>query len=408
MPKLRLRFKLDILLTDVKFNAIILTYKIIGFLCMITIGKYIQQPGGYKAFVPEKFPPAKLFFNNPRILKLSGDASLLLGKLDGLTKLLPDIDFFILMYIRKEATYSSQVEGTKARLTDALQAEVDRTPELPDDVDDILHYIDAMNKGLNKLHDIPLSLRLIREVHKTLLSGARSSFNPQPGEFRKSQNWISGTSPADARFVPPPQEHVLSAMGDLENFFYSNDEMPVLIKAALIHSQFETVHPFLDGNGRTGRLLITFYLCQQGVLERPVLYLSGYFKKHREMYFSMLEEYRKGNVGAWLEFFLKGIIQVAKEAISISNKIVDLRERDIHKVSMLGRAAKNSVLLIKELYRVPIINVKKVENALGLSREAANNLVKRFVDLNLLVPKEKAKKYGRLFIYKDYLAIFES
>lgn len=375
---------------------------------MITIGKYIQQAGGYKAFVPEKFPPANMTFNNPKILKLIGDANLLLGKLDGLTKLLPDIDFFILMYIKKEAAYSSQVEGTRARLTDALQAEVERTPELPDDVDDILHYIDAMNKGLKKLREIPLSLRLIKEVHKTLLTGARSSFNPQPGEFRKSQNWISGTSPADARFVPPPQGHVLNAMGDLEKFFYTHEEIPTLIKVALIHSQFETIHPFLDGNGRTGRLLITFYLCQQGTLEKPVLYLSEYFKKHRDVYFSMLEEYRKGNVGEWLEFFLKGVIQVAKEAIDTSNKIVNLRERDLHRVSTLGRAAKNSILLIKELYRIPIINVKKIESALGLSREAANNLVKRFVDLRLLVPKEKAKKYGRLFIYKDYLDLFES
>jgi Fic family protein len=379
-----------------------------GSRAMVSIGRYIQQRGGYKAFVPDKFPPPGLNFSDPKILKLIEDATLLLGKLDGQTKRLPDMDFFILMYIKKEAAYSSQVEGTRARLTDALLAEVERTPELPEDVDDILHYISAMNGGLQRLREIPLSLRLIRGVHKTLLAGARSSFHTHPGEFRRSQNWISGTGPSDARFVPPPPELVLHAMGDLEKFFYSRPEMPILIKAALIHSQFETIHPFLDGNGRTGRLLITFYLCQQGVLERPALYISGYFKKHREVYFSRLDGYRNGKVTEWLEFFLNGVREVAGEAILTADNIVDLRDRDMYKLSGLGRASKNSILLLKTLFQVPIINVRKVEKALDISREAANNLVKRFVDIGILTPKEKGKKYGRLFIYKEYLDIFES
>ncbi len=374
---------------------------------MVTIGKYIQQKSGYKAFIPEKFPPAEIPLNEPKIIKLLANANLQLGKLDGLTKLLPDIDFFIFMYINKEAAYSSQVEGTRAKLTDALQAEVERTPDLPKDVDDILHYIKAMNEGLRRLDKLPLSLRLIKEVHATLLTKARSSTYPHPGEFRKSQNWVMGTNPADAHFVPPPPEYVPEAMSDLEKFFYSNGDTSVLIKAALIHSQFETIHPFLDGNGRTGRLLITFYLCQQEILERPVLYLSEHFRKHRELYFSMLDEYRKGNISLWLEFFLKGVVRVAGEAIDTSNRVIELREKDLHRLSGLGRASKNAVVLLKNLYRIPIINVRKIEEVTELSREAANRLVKRFVNLGILLPKDKQVKYARLFVYKEYLSLFE-
>jgi Fic family protein len=374
---------------------------------MATIGKYVQQKAGYKAFIPEKFPPVEIFLNDPKIVKLLANANLQLGKLDGLTKLLPDINFFIFMYINKEAAYSSQVEGTRAKLTDALQAEVVRTPDLPKDVDDILHYIKAMNEGLKRLDKLPLSLRLIKEVHATLLTKARSSTNPHPGEFRRSQNWIMGTSPADARFVPPPPEFVMEALSDLEKFFYSHEDLPILIKAGLIHSQFETIHPFLDGNGRTGRLLITFYLCQQKILERPVLYLSEHFKKHRDVYFSMLDEYRNGNIVSWLDFFLKGIVRVAEEAIETSNKVIELREKDLQKVSGLGRASKNAIVLLKNLYKIPIINVRKVEEVSNLSREAANHLVDRLVKLGILVLKDKGKKYGRLFVYKDYLNLFE-
>jgi Fic family protein len=375
---------------------------------MVTIGRYIQQKGNYKAFVPDTFPPEELSFNEPKIIKLLSLADFLLGKLDGIAKLLPDIDFFIFMYIKKESAYSSQIEGTKARLTDALQAEVERTPELPDDVDDILHYIKAMNEGLRRLESLPLSLRLIKEVHQVLLTKTkRSAAFPYPGEFRRVQNWISGASPQDARFVPSPPEHVVAAMNDLEKFFYSHEEIPILIKVALIHSQFETIHPFIDGNGRTGRLLITFYLCQQNILERPVLYLSEYFKKHREVYFSMLDEYRKGNIAGWFEFFLKGIVNVAEEAIKTSDKIIKLREKDLHKVSELGKASKNAIVLLKNLYKLPIINVRKIQEFTGISREAANRLVGRFVKLNILYPKEKGKRYGRLFVYKDYLELFE-
>lgn len=374
---------------------------------MITIGRYIQQKGNFRAFVPERFPPKGLSYNEPQLMKLLSDADLLLGKLDGITKLLPDIDFFIFMYIKKESAYSSQIEGTKARLTDALQAEIEKTPELPEDVDDILHYIEAMNDGLARLENLPLSLRLIKEVHQILLTKARSTTYPFPGEFRKTQNWIMGTGPADARYVPPPPEYVPQSMSDLEKFFYAHQQIPILIKTALIHAQFETIHPFIDGNGRTGRLLITFYLCQQKLMVKPVLYLSEYLRKHREVYFSMLEEYRKGNISSWLTFFLKGVAQVANEAIETSDKTIDLREKDLSRVSTLGRASKNAVLLLRNLYKLPIINVRKIQEFTGLSREAANRLVKKFVGLGILTPKSKEATYGRFFIYKNYLNLFE-
>lgn len=373
----------------------------------VIIGKNVKQIEGYKAFVPERFPPQNLSFHGERLIQLLPTSSLLLGKLDGLTKLVPDIDFFIFMYIKKEAVLSSQIEGTKAQLTDALHAEVEMAPELPSDVNDILHYIEAMNLGLDELKNIPLSLRLIKKIHQTLLINARSNYFPYPGEFRKSQNWIMGTNPNNARFVPPPPHYVASAMTDLERYFYANTTVPALIKIGLIHAQFETIHPFIDGNGRTGRLLITLYLCQEKLLEKPVLYLSEYLKKNRDLYFDKLDEYRKGNVLSWLEFFLEGIGKVAEEAIETSNKIIELREINQQKIMKLGKGAKNASKLLKNLYKLPIVNVKKVEEFTGLSREGANRLVKRFVKLGFLVPKDKDKKYGRIFIYKDYLRLFE-
>jgi len=371
------------------------------------IGRYITQPTGYKAFIPGKFPPVEFITLPPQTENLHAKATFLLGKLDGITQLLPDLDFFIFMYVRKEAVLSSEIEGTKATMIDALSAAAEIKRDMPHDVDRILHYIEAMNFGLKRLEKLPLSLRLIREVHKTLIEGTGDAPGKTPGEFRKSQNWIGGGSPGTARFVPPPPHELPRVLNDFENFFHSKDHLPPLIKTALMHAQFETIHPFLDGNGRAGRLLITFYLCQQGILERPVLYLSEYFKRYRDAYFDLMHNYHeKGEVLPWIDFFLEGIANVSEAAIKTSKKINNLREDDLKRIHSLGRSAKVALDVVKQLYELPIINVKKIEEWSGLSRPAANGLVKKLVKLGILIQRDPQITYDRVFEYRRYLKLF--
>jgi len=373
------------------------------------IGKSVLQPHGYKAFIPEKFPPQELIPMDAELVKLLSDADLSLGKLDGSTQWLPDIDFFIFMYVRKEAALSSQIEGTGATLVDAIKADAQFTKKLPKDVDDILHYIKAMNTGLQRLETIPLSLRLICEVHKELLTGARSDHFPAPGEFRTTQNWIGGNSPATAKFVPPPIHEMKMSLGDLENFLHSDDDLPSLVKTALMHAQFETIHPFLDGNGRTGRLLITFYLCQKGILERPVLYLSEYFKRNRDIYFELLHSYhQEGDISRWVKFFLQGVNEVARDAADTSRKITELHKKNMIKIQSLGRSSEKAMNILMELYKLPIVNVKKVGEWVKASRMTANTLVNKLVDVGVLHQQDESKEYGRVFEYREFLRIFIS
>lgn len=330
----------------------------------------------------------------------------MLGKLDGITQLLPDLDFFIFMYVRKEAAYSTQIEGTKATMIDSIRAETEMTRDLPSDVDDILRYIQAMNYGLKRLEELPLSSRLIREIHKVLMRGARSDHYSAPGEFRTSQNWIGGGSPQIARFVPPPVDQMQRSLSDFEKFLHATDDILVLIKTALAHAQFETIHPFLDGNGRTGRLLITFYLCQQKILERPVLYLSEYLKQNRDDYFDLLNGYHNRNIIPWINFFLDGAAKVAEQAIEAARQITKLRKKDIAKIHVLGKRAETATVVLKNLYRLPIINVKKIEEWAQLSRPSANKLVRDFMKLGILEQREKEIQYARQFEYREYLKIF--
>ena len=289
----------------------------------LEIGKLVPQPGDFKAFIPNPFPPKEGFDFTPAILKKDNQATRLLGKLDGITKLLPNADFFLLMYLRKDAASSSQIEGTLATMVDAIEAEVKINEKIPSDVDDILHYIKALNYGVERVtrNNFPMALRLVRELHKELIYKARATHFSDPGEFRKSQNWIGGTRPDNARFVPPPVIEMLASLGELEKFMHAEDTIPTIIKAGLIHAQFETIHPFLDGNGRTGRMLIIFYLWKEGFLEKPVLFLSSYFKRHQQIYYEKLEDYHDGMVNEWIDFFLDGVIEIANEAIDIVGKI---------------------------------------------------------------------------------------
>jgi len=378
---------------------------------IIEIGKYIRQREGFKAFMPNPFPPKGGFNFNLVLLKKNDQATRLLGKLDGITKLLPDADFFILMYLRKDAASSSQIEGTRATMIDAIEAEAKINIDIPEDVDDILHYIKALNYGMKRvvIDDFPISLRFVRELHSKLMSQARATHFADPGEFRKSQNWIGGTRPDNARFVPPPVNAIQDSLSDLEKFLHADDSTLTIIKAAIIHAQFETIHPFLDGNGRTGRMLITFYLWKQGFLEKPVLFLSSFFKKHQKLYYEKLFGYHNGQIANWVDFFLDGVIEIANEAIDIVGKITKLREEDRQKIQKLStRASESATMILPKLYGQPIVNVAVIQKWTGFTRAGAKRVIDRFVDINILVPKDKDKKYGQSYTYKKYLDIFYS
>ena len=375
----------------------------------IEIGQLKEQKKGFKAFIPAPFPPQGGFEFDPKILKKIDEATRLLGKLDGITKLLPDVDFFLSMYLRKDAASSSQIEGTMATMIDAIEAEVQSSINIPEDVDDILHYIKALNYGMKRVQqdDFPMALRFVRELHKQLMDKARTTHYSDPGEFRKSQNWIGGTRPDNARFVPPPVEEMHTALTDLEKFMHSNDDVLTLVKAALIHAQFETIHPFLDGNGRTGRMLITFYLWKEGYLEKPVLFLSSYFKKHQKVYYERLFGYHFGNVSDWVDFFLDGVIEIAGEAFDIVGKITALREKDMLKIHTLGkRSSESASLVLPRLYEQPIVNVATIQKWTGFSRVGSQSVINRFIEMGILTPKDKDKKYGQSYIYKKYIDMF--
>lgn len=375
----------------------------------LEIGKLVEQKAGFKAFIPNPYPPKEGFDFDPKILKKNNEATRLLGKLDGITKLLPDADFFLLMYLRKDAASSSQIEGTMATMIDAIEAEVKINTNTPEDVDDILHYIKALNYGIKRLNqdNFPMALRFVKELHKQLMHKARATHFSDPGEFRKSQNWIGGTRPDNARFVPPPVVEMHSALNDLEKFIHTNDSIPTIIKAGLIHAQFESIHPFLDGNGRTGRMLITFYLWKEGYLEKPVLFLSSYFKKHQKVYYEKLFAYHNGIVVDWIDFFLDGVIEIANEAIDIVDKITYLREKNITKVQKLGkRASESASIILPKLYGQPIVNVNVVQKWTGFTRAGAQTVIDRFIQMGILIPKDKDNKYGQSYVYKEYLNLF--
>ena len=307
-------------------------------------GAFVNQLDGiasYKAFIPNELP----FEVNidPELQTLLSRADIALGRLDGVADSLPKdiVDFFILMYVRKEATLSSQIEGTQATFVDVLKAEARiQDEETHKDVDEVINYISAMNYGLDRLLTIPLSLRIIKEIHKTLLHGVRGEWKT-PGEFRISQNWVGGNNLQTAKFVPPPHSDVLRLMGNVENYMHDDSLVPMLIKIGLIHAQFETIHPFLDGNGRIGRLLITFYLYQQGVLRKQLLYLSDFFKEYRQDYYDKLNDFRrKDDIEGWLKFFMQGIIETSEKSVETARKITNHEIPAVEAARRLGDPSK--------------------------------------------------------------------
>lgn len=375
---------------------------------LIEMGVLVKQPAGFKAFIPHHFPPKHLELTADIMVK-NEKATRLLGKLDGITKRIPDVDFFLLMYLRKDAASSSQIEGTMATMIDAIEAEVKTSTNIPADVDDILHYISAVNYGMKRVttDQMPLSLRFIKELHEKLMVQARTTHFPDPGEFRKSQNWIAGTRPDNARFVPPPVTEMHTALSELESFMHAKNAMPVVVKSAFIHAQFETIHPFLDGNGRTGRMLITFYLWKEDFLEYPVLFLSSYFKKNQELYYERLAGYHNGRVFEWIDFFLDGVIEIANEAIDTVDKITALREKDMQKIQMLGkRSAESAMAVLLKLYNQPIVNNALIQKWTDFTRKGAQIVIDRLIEIGILVPKDEDKKYGQSYVYKEYVDIF--
>lgn len=368
-------------------------------------GRYQKQPEGYVAFIPEPLPPGDLKIDST-LQSLLSTADLALGRLDGVVDVVPNPDRFVSMFVRREAVLSSQIEGTHASLMEVLEQEAeDDEVEARVDVREIQNYVRAMEHGLARLDSLPLGRRLLCEVHAILMTGVRGGEpNKTPGLFRKSQNWIGGASPATARFVPPPHDVVPDAFAQLERFLHDRSPMPALIKAGLAHAQFETIHPFLDGNGRTGRLLITFWLVEQGILKKPLLYPSLFLKEHRDEYVDRLQAIRDaGGWEEWLRFFLDGMAQAAEQATRLARDIVALRESDRDRVAVgLGRRAANAQLLVDELFRRPIIKVKTVEQLLGVSQPTASSLVAALEELGLLRELTGRQRY-RVFAYSEYL-----
>jgi Fic family protein len=370
-------------------------------------GNYVPQPDDFEAFVPRTLPPPDLELSGDFIRRLS-TADRALARLDGVASALPNPDLFVFMYVRREATLSSQIEGTQASLVDLLEheAEVGSAERVP--VYEISNYVNAMGYGLKRLNDLPVSKRLIREIHERLMKDVRGGHAVQtPGEFRTSQNWIGGTRPGNARFVPPPVDEMSEALDAWERNLHESQDLPDLVHIALLHAQFETIHPFVDGNGRVGRLLITFLLTERGILAQPLLYLSIFFKENRQEYYERLQAVRdNGDWEGWLGFFIEGVASVATEATETAREILALRERDRARiVDDLGRRAGTGIRLLDFLFRQPIVSVKLVAQILSLSTPAANNLVADLERMGLL-RETTGNKRNRVFEYSDYLNLF--
>ncbi len=371
------------------------------------VGEYIKCSvvgESYNSYFPKPLPPLPPI-DMGAIYHLLEQANIALGRLDALSVLLPDTSLFLYMYIRKEAVLSSQIEGTQSTLSDLLLYEAHEKVNLPSqDVVEVSNYVAAMEHGLKRIREgFPLSLRLIREMHEILLSKGRGS-TKQPGEFRRSQNWVGGTRPGNAKYVPPSPEKLMEALDSFEKFLHDESvKLPTLVKAALAHHQFETIHPFLDGNGRLGRLLITFILCVEGVIKEPMLYLSLYFKEHKQSYYDHLQLVREnGDWEEWLQFFLKGVIDTASQAVAAAKSIQDLFETDRHKIGSFGKASSSMLIVHQYLQRNPIAEAKNIVSSCKISLPTANNALGNLEEIGI-VGEITGKLRNKIYVYKKYL-----
>lgn len=372
------------------------------------LGRFAETPVAgeiVRAFIPPPLPPTPSI----DILGLLDRLSLAeraLGRLDGITMLLPRQELFLYMYVRKEALLSSQIEGTQSTLTDLLRFEAEAQAGQPiDDVREVSNYVDAMMYGLERLETLPLSLRLIREMHERLLQSGRGG-TKDPGEFRRSQNWIGGTRPSNALFVPPPITELEGCLADLERFIHDDtSKLPALIKAGLLHVQFETIHPFLDGNGRIGRLLVTLYLCVNGVLRKPLLYLSLFLKTHRADYYRLLQEVREhGNWEAWLDFFLTGVAETANQAFDAATRIVELFKEDREHLTARSERAGSTLRIHDVFQQLPFLTANQLVDRTGLTAPTVNAALADLERLGV-VEEVTGRRRGRVFGYRRYLAI---
>lgn len=371
-------------------------------------GVYIAQSEGYRAFIPAPLPPNPPIHIDPELTKLLSDADRALGRLDGVATVMPNADLFVAMYVKHEAVLSSQIEGTQSTLEDVLGYEIDsKGKRRPKDVAEVVNYVRAMNNGLAQLPTFPLSLRLIRLIHEELLRGVRGSHRT-PGQFRTSQNWIgpAGCTLQDAEFVPPPPHELLAALDNFEKFLHDDRTLPTLIQCAVAHAQFETIHPFLDGNGRVGRLLITLFLCEREVLQRPLLYLSYYLKAHRSQYYDRLTAIRNdGDWEGWLRFFLRGIAEVSGTATKTARSILKLREEHRELISSTLPHNANALRLLDFLFEHPLMSVRMAAEYLDCAYATANRIVS---GLDLIGLKEiTGQQRNRLYRYDPYLEIFD-
>jgi len=373
-------------------------------------GVYVSQPTGYKAFVPKSLPPDPPLAIDDELLDLLSRADQAIGRLDGSTEALPNPDLFVMMYVRKEAVLSSQIEGTQASLADVLELEAKiLDPQMPTDVGEVINYVNALNYGIERLHTLPLSLRLICEIHAKLMEGTRGQ-ERNPGEFRRSQNWIGpqGCTLNTARFVPPAPEDMKQALGGWETFLHDDRRIPLLLKVGLAHAQLETIHPFLDGNGRIGRLMITFLLCERSALKRPLLYLSHFFKLNRTEYYDRLQAVRdKGDWEGWMRFFLTGVASVANEATDVARRIVALREtqRLIIQESF-GRSTADGLHLHEKLFAHPFLSIQLAQQLTGKEFKATNRMIGQLAQVGIL-REVSGRSRKRVFLHESYFRMFE-
>ncbi len=372
-------------------------------------GKFIKIGSGvsqYSCFIPENLPPTNPPIKyDDEIIYLISEANRYIGRLDEVTDTLISPNYFVYMYARKEATLSSQIEGTQATFADLIKAEAGMTDEVPNDVREIENYIKAINYGFERIETLPLSLRLIREIHAVLIEGVRGE-NKTPGEFRRTQNWIGGYSISTATYIPPSIDYLGGLLDNFEKFMHETDYISPLVKIALLHSQFEMIHPFLDGNGRVGRLLIAFYLASKDILHKPTLYLSKYFKKHRQVYYDCLYNiHSKGDYETWIKFFLSGVIETSKEATDMAREIVALREADLRKINILGRVSENALAIYEGLFDKPTVSIEEVASKLKISNSTAGRLLDKLVDTGLLASLDNRKR-KKAFVYRNYIDIF--